>query len=73
MIWVDMNRLIEKKNKNWNDCDSYLFYFHDSSFIYIKTLTQYLKYNINSNINSCTIKLMKYYYKIYTIYIKYII
>lgn len=41
-----VNRSIEKKNKNRNDCDSYLFYFHDC--IYKKYLykIQVLKYSV---------------------------
>lgn len=65
-MWIES--FDREKNKNRNDCDSYLFYFHNPSFIYIITLT--LISQRYSQTNSCTIKIMKYC-KIYTIYIKY--
>lgn len=51
----------EKKNKNPSDCDSYLFYFHLLLFTYIYHDSTSISQRY-SNINSCIIKLMKYYY-----------
>ena len=64
-----VNRSIEKKNKNRNDCDSYLFYFHDC--IYKKYL--YILFYNNNKFDKKKRDSHNKFYKFLNIYLSYLI